>query len=45
MSDLEDRRFILSEDDQRIWEKLVREYLDPLYQDERSSYILYQLRE
>jgi len=45
MSDPEDRRFALSEGDQRIWEELVRDHFDPLYQDERGSYILYQLRE
>jgi len=45
MSDPEDRRFALSEDDKRIWEELVRDYLYPLYQDERESYILYRLRE
>lgn len=45
MSNPEDRRFVLSEDDQRIWEELVRDDLYPLYQDERGSYVLYQLRE
>jgi hypothetical protein len=45
MSDPEDRRFALSEGDQRIWEELTRDHLHPLYQDERGSYILYQLRE
>ncbi|MFQ6000466.1 MAG: ArnT family glycosyltransferase [Anaerolineae bacterium] len=45
MSDPEDRRFALSEGDQRIWEELVRDHFDPLYQDERDSYILYRLRE
>jgi len=45
MSDPEDRRFALSEGDQRIWEELVRDHFDPLYRDERGSYILYQLRE
>jgi len=45
MSNPEDRRFALSEGDRRIWEELVRDHLYPLYQDERSSYILYQLRE
>ncbi len=45
MSDPEDRRFALSEGDQRIWEELVRDHLDPLYQDEWGSYILYRLRE
>jgi len=45
MSDPEDRRFALSEGDERIWEELVRDHLHPLYQDERGSYILYRLRE
>ena len=46
MSDPEDRRFALSEGDQRIWEELVRDHFDPpLYRDERGSYILYQLKE
>ena len=45
MSDPEDRRFALSEGDQRIWEVLVRDYLYPLYQDERGSYILYRVKE
>jgi len=45
MSNPEDRRFALEEGDQRIWEELVRDHLHPLYQDERGSYILYQLRE
>jgi hypothetical protein len=45
MSNPEDRRFALSEGDRRIWEELVRDHLHPLYQDERSSYILHQLRE
>lgn len=45
MSDPRDRRFALSKGDQRIWEELVRDHFDPLYQDERSSFILYQLRE
>lgn len=45
MSNPEDRRFVLSGGDQRIWEELVRDHFDPLHQDERGSYILYQLRE
>lgn len=45
MSNPEDHRFLLSEGDQRIWEGLVRDHLDPIYKDERGSYILYQLRE
>ncbi len=45
MSAPEDRRFVLSGDEQRIWEELVGDHLDPLYQDARGSYILCQLRE
>ncbi len=45
MSNPEDRRFTLSEGDQRIWEELIRDHFHPLYQNERGSYILYQLRE
>jgi len=44
-SDTKDRRFTLSEDDKRIWEELVRDHLDPLHQNERGSYILFELRE